>query len=238
MHPLSDNDPLRGQPDAPAVFHARGLGKTYHTGAVDVRALHDVDLDIVRGEFIVLLGASGSGKSTLLNILGGLDVPTTGEVWFADHRLTGASEAALTEYRREHVGFVFQFYNLIPSLTVRENVALVTDIASNPMPIDEAVAMVGLAPRQHHFPAQLSGGEQQRVAIARGLASDPRILFADEPTGSLDMATGDSIMQLLRELNGEGLTIVMVTHNPDYAALAGRCVQMREGRVLPDGTPA
>ena len=137
------------------VFHARDLCKTYQTGEVQVRALHDVNLDIVRGEFIVLLGASGSGKSTLLNILGGLDVPTSGEVWFADHRLTGASEAELTAYRREHVGFVFQFYNLIPSLTVRENLALVTDIAPHPMPIDEAIALVGLTPRQHHFPSQL-----------------------------------------------------------------------------------
>ena len=152
------------------LFRAHGLAKTYRTGEVEVKALHGVDLEIAGGEFVVLLGPSGSGKSTLLNILGGLDVPSAGEVWFADHRLTGASEAELTTYRREHVGFVFQFYNLIPSLTVRENVALVTDIAENPMPVDEAIALVGLTPRRDHFPAQLSGGEQQRVAIEIGRA--------------------------------------------------------------------
>ena len=232
MHPLSDNDPLRGQPDAPAVFHARGLGKTYHTGAVDVRALHDVDLDIVRGEFIVLLGASGSGKSTLLNILGGLDVPTTGEVWFADHRLTGASEAALTEYRREHVGFVFQFYNLIPSLTVRENVALVTDIAPRPMAIDEAIALVGLTPRQDHFPAQLSGGEQQRVAIARAIVKRPEVLLCDEPTGALDYQTGKMVLEVIARINAElGTTAVVITHNAAIAAMADRVVYLADGTI-------
>ena len=235
MHPLSDNDPLRGQPDAPAVFHARGLGKTYHTGAVDVRALHDVDLDIVRGEFIVLLGASGSGKSTLLNILGGLDVPTTGEVWFADHRLTGASEAALTEYRREHVGFVFQFYNLIPSLTVRENVALVTDIAPHPMAIDEAIALVGLTPRQDHFPAQLSGGEQQRVAIARAVARRPDVLLCDEPTGALDCATGRVVLDVIARVNRElGTTTAVITHNAVIARMADRVIRFGDGRVVGD----
>ena len=154
---------------ADVVFRARGLAKTYRTGEVEVQALRDVDLEIARGEFVVLLGASGSGKSTLLNILGGLDVPSRGDVRFGDHTLSGASEAELTAYRREHVGFVFQFYNLIPSLTVRENLALVTDIASNPMSIDEAIDLVGLTPRRDHFPAQLSGGEQQRVAIARAI---------------------------------------------------------------------
>ena len=232
MHPLSDNAPPRGQPDAPAVFHARGLGKTYHTGAVDVRALHDVDLDIVRGEFIVLLGASGSGKSTLLNILGGLDVPTTGEVWFADHRLTGASEAALTEYRREHVGFVFQFYNLIPSLTVRENVALVTDIAPHPMAIDEAIALVGLTPRQHHFPAQLSGGEQQRVAIARAIVKRPEVLLCDEPTGALDYQTGKMVLEVIARINAElGTTAVVITHNAAIAAMADRVVYLADGTI-------
>jgi putative ABC transport system ATP-binding protein len=162
------------------------LRKVYQTGEVEVVALRDVSLDVRRGEFVVLLGASGSGKSTLLNILGGLDVPTSGEVRFGDHELTGASEAELTRYRREHVGFVFQFYNLIPSLTVRENVQLVTDIARDPMDIDEAIARVGLSERRDHFPAQLSGGEQQRVAIARAIVKRPDVLLCDEPTGALD----------------------------------------------------
>ncbi|HOX67143.1 MAG TPA: ABC transporter ATP-binding protein, partial [Burkholderiaceae bacterium] len=166
------------------MFHARGLSKVYRSGEVEVHALRDVDLDIGRGEFVVLLGASGSGKSTLLNILGGLDVPTSGEIRFGDQRLDGASEAELTAYRREHVGFVFQFYNLIPSLTVRENVALVTDIALDPMPVDEAIDLVGLTPRRDHFPSQLSGGEQQRVAIARAIVKRPEVLLCDEPTGA------------------------------------------------------
>jgi len=166
--------------DAAPVFSALGLSKTYGSGDAAVHALVDVNLEIRRGEFIVLLGPSGSGKSTLLNILGGLDVPTSGEVRFADHRLTGASEGELTRYRREHVGFVFQFYNLIPSLTVRENVALVTDIAERPMSIDDALAWVGLAERRDHFPSQLSGGEQQRVAIARAIVKQPEVLLCDE----------------------------------------------------------
>ena len=218
---------------APVVFRAQGVGKTYRTGAVEVHALHDVNLDIVQGEFVVLLGASGSGKSTLLNILGGLDVPSTGEVWFADQRLTGASEAALTAYRREHVGFVFQFYNLIPSLTVRENVALVTDIASNPMPIDEAVAMVGLTPRQHHFPAQLSGGEQQRVAIARAIVKRPAVLLCDEPTGALDYQTGKMVLEVIARINAElGTTAVLITHNAAIAAMADRVVYLGDGTIL------
>jgi putative ABC transport system ATP-binding protein len=182
------------EPDV--VFRARGLTKTYRTGEVEVVALRDVDLDIGRGEFVVLLGPSGSGKSTLLNILGGLDVPTSGEVRFAEQRLDGAGDAELTRYRREHVGFVFQFYNLIPSLTVRENVALVTDIAENPMDIDEAVGLVGLTPRRDHFPAQLSGGEQQRVAIARAIVKRPEVLLCDEPTGALDYATGKLVLEI------------------------------------------
>jgi len=239
MHPLSDNDPLRGQPDAPAVFHARGLGKTYHTGAVDVRALHDVDLDIVRGEFIVLLGASGSGKSTLLNILGGLDVPTTGEVWFADHRLTGASEAALTEYRREHVGFVFQFYNLIPSLTAEENVALVTDIARSPLSPREALALVGLTERADHFPAQLSGGEQQRVAIARAVAKRPDVLLCDEPTGALDVVTGRLVLEVLERVNRElGTLTAVITHNASIAGMGDRVIRMSSGRIVDIATNA
>ena len=214
------------------VFHARDLCKTYQTGEVQVRALHDVNLDIVRGEFIVLLGASGSGKSTLLNILGGLDVPTSGEVWFADHRLTGASEAELTAYRREHVGFVFQFYNLIPSLTVRENLALVTDIAPHPMPIDEAIALVGLTPRQHHFPSQLSGGEQQRVAIARAIVKRPDVLLCDEPTGALDYQTGKMVLEVIARINAElGTTAVVITHNAAIAAMADRVVYLVDGTI-------
>lgn len=223
---------LSQAPEPDAVFRARGLGKTYQTGAVAVRALHDVNLDIVRGEFVVLLGASGSGKSTLLNILGGLDVPTTGEVWFADHRLTGASEADLTDYRREHVGFVFQFYNLIPSLTVRENVALVTDIAPHPMAIDEAIALVGLTPRQDHFPAQLSGGEQQRVAIARAIVKRPEVLLCDEPTGALDYQTGKMVLEVIARINAElGTTAVVITHNAAIAAMADRVVYLGDGTI-------
>ncbi|HTM70946.1 MAG TPA: ABC transporter ATP-binding protein, partial [Luteimonas sp.] len=172
-------------PATEPVFRARGLTKTYRMGEVEVPALRGVDLDLYRGEFVVLLGPSGSGKSTLLNILGGLDVPTAGEVWYEGHHLTGASERELTLFRREHVGFVFQFYNLIPSLTVRENVALVTDIVEHPMPADEAIDRVGLTPRRDHFPAQLSGGEQQRVAIARAIVKRPEVLLCDEPTGAL-----------------------------------------------------
>ena len=217
---------------ATVVFHARNLCKTYQTGEVQVRALHDVDLDIVRGEFVVLLGASGSGKSTLLNILGGLDVPTSGEVRFADHALSGASESALTRYRREHVGFVFQFYNLIPSLTVRENVALVTDIAPHPMPIDEAIALVGLTPRQHHFPAQLSGGEQQRVAIARAIVKRPDVLLCDEPTGALDYQTGKMVLEVIARINAElGTTAVVITHNAAIATRADRVVYLVDGTI-------
>ena len=214
------------------VFFAHGLAKTYHTGEVDVHALRDVDLEIRRGEFIVLLGASGSGKSTLLNILGGLDVPTRGEVRFGDHTLTGASEAELTAYRREHVGFVFQFYNLIPSLTVRENLALVTDIAEDPMPIDEAIELVGLTPRRDHFPAQLSGGEQQRVAIARAIVKRPEVLLCDEPTGALDYQTGKLVLEVIARVNQElGTTAVVITHNAAIAGMADRVIHLGDGRI-------
>ena len=221
-------------PDQPReiVFRARGLAKTYGSGEVEVRALHDVDLEIAAGEFVVLLGPSGSGKSTLLNILGGLDVPTRGEVWFAEHRLDGADEAALTTYRREHVGFVFQFYNLIPSLTVRENVALVTDIAENPMPVDEAIDLVGLTPRRDHFPAQLSGGEQQRVAIARAIAKRPQVLLCDEPTGALDYATGKVVLQAIVRINRElGTTAAVITHNAAIAGMADTVISLGDGCV-------
>ena len=215
-----------------AVFSARGLRKVYRTGEVDVVALRDVSLDVRRGEFVVLLGASGSGKSTLLNILGGLDVPTEGEVTFGDHRLTGADESELTRYRREHVGFVFQFYNLIPSLTVRENVQLVTDIALHPMDIDEAIAMVGLTERRDHFPAQLSGGEQQRVAIARAIVKRPDVLLCDEPTGALDVQTGKLVLQAIARINRElGTTAVVITHNAAIAAMADRVIVLGDGRI-------
>ena len=221
------------------LFRARGLSKVYRTGEVEVQALRGVDLDVARGEFIVLLGPSGSGKSTLLNILGGLDTPSAGDMQFAGRPLTGAGEAGLTSYRREHVGFVFQFYNLIPSLTVRENVALVTDIARDPMPADEAVELVGLAPRRDHFPSQLSGGEQQRVAIARAIVTQPAVLLADEPTGNLDSERSREIMKLLTALNREhGITVVMVTHEAEMAAYAGRIIHFFDGQVAREEQPA
>jgi putative ABC transport system ATP-binding protein len=217
---------------APVVFHARGLTKTYRNGEVEVQALRGVDLDILRGEFIVLLGPSGSGKSTLLNILGGLDVPTAGEVRFGDHVLTQATETELTTYRRDHVGFVFQFYNLIPSLTVRENVALVTDIVDHPMPVDEAIDLVGLTPRRNHFPAQLSGGEQQRVAIARAIVKRPEVLLCDEPTGALDYQTGKLVLEVIARVNHEiGTTAVVITHNAAIAGMADRVIQLGDGRI-------
>src|SRR6187402_1923852 len=185
------------------VFEARGLTKVYHMGEVDVHALKGVDLDLYEEEFVVLLGPSGSGKSTLLNIIGGLDVPTSGEVFYRDTELTRADEAALTGYRRRHVGFVFQFYNLIPSLTAAENVALVTEISDHPMAPEEALALVGLQHRLDHFPAQLSGGEQQRVAIARAIAKRPDVLLCDEPTGALDIATGAVVLDAIAKVNQE-----------------------------------
>ena len=232
LSPAPSATPLPAPPAAPPLFTARALCKTYQSGEVPVHALRDVDLDIARGEFIVLLGPSGSGKSTLLNILGGLDVPTSGEVRFADHLLSGAGEAALTTYRREHVGFVFQFYNLIPSLTVRENVALVTDIAVDPMPIDEALALVGLTERRHHFPAQLSGGEQQRVAVARAIVKRPEVLLCDEPTGALDYPTGRVVLEVIERINRDlGTTAVVITHNAAIAGMADRVIRLGDGRV-------
>ncbi len=214
------------------VFTADHVGKVYRTGEVEVVALRDVSLQIRRGEFIVLLGASGSGKSTLLNILGGLDVASSGSVQFGAQALTGAGEAALTRYRREHVGFVFQFYNLIPSLTVRENVALVTDIATDPMGVDEAIALVGLMPRADHFPAQLSGGEQQRVAIARAIVKKPEVLLCDEPTGALDYATGKLVLEVIARINAElGTTAVVITHNAAIAGMADRVVHLGDGTI-------
>jgi len=214
------------------VFRTRGLGKSYRTGEVEVRALRDVDLEIGRGEFIVLLGPSGSGKSTLLNILGGLDVPSSGQVLFGEQDLSAAADPELTGYRRRHVGFVFQFYNLIPSLTVRENVQLVTDIAENPMPVDEAIDLVGLTPRRDHFPAQLSGGEQQRVAIARAIVKRPDVLLCDEPTGALDYQTGKLVLEVIARINEEfGTTAIVITHNAAIAAMADRVVYLGDGRI-------
>ena len=218
--------------DRAPVFVAHGLSKVYGSGDAQVRALVDVDLEIRRGEFVVLLGPSGSGKSTLLNILGGLDVPSSGEVRFADHVLSGAGESELTRYRREHVGFVFQFYNLIPSLTVRENVALVTDIAEHPMAIDEALDWVGLSERREHFPAQLSGGEQQRVAIARAIVKRPDVLLCDEPTGALDYQTGKLVLEVIAKINADlGTTAVVITHNAAIAGMADRVVRLSDGRI-------
>ena len=221
------------------VFAARGLTKTYRMGETEIHALRGVDLEISAGEFIVLLGPSGSGKSTLLNILGGLDIPTSGEIVFKDHILSTADEAALTRYRREHVGFVFQFYNLIPSLTARENVALVTDIAEKPMPAAEALSWVGLGERLDHFPSQLSGGEQQRVAIARAIAKRPDVLLCDEPTGALDYETGKLVLEVIARINAElGTTAMVITHNAAIAGIADRVLRLGDGRIVGVEKPA
>jgi len=215
------------------VFVARGLTKVYPMGEVVVHALRGVDFELYPRELVVLLGPSGSGKSTLLNILGGLDVPTAGSVVYQDHNLTEAGETALTEYRREHVGFVFQFYNLIPSLTARENVSLVTEISTNPMTPEHALAMVGLSERLDHFPAQLSGGEQQRVAIARAIAKQPDVLLCDEPTGALDITTGIVVLDAIARVNQElGTATVVITHNAAIAGMADRVVRLADGRIV------
>jgi putative ABC transport system ATP-binding protein len=215
-----------------SVFVAREITKVYHMGEVDVQALRGVSLDLFESEFLVLLGPSGSGKSTLLNILGGLDVPSSGTVIYRGQDLTSAGERALTMYRRRHVGFVFQFYNLIPSLTARENVALVTDIVENPMAPEDALGLVGLAGRLDHFPSQLSGGEQQRVAIARAVAKRPDVLLCDEPTGALDIATGILVLQAIEQVNRElGTTTAVITHNAAVAGMANRVVALSDGRI-------
>lgn len=214
------------------VFIASGLTKTYGSGNAAVHALRDVNLEIHAGEFIVLLGPSGSGKSTLLNILGGLDAPTSGTASWRNHQLTGASESQLTTYRREHVGFVFQFFNLIPSLTVRENVQLVAEIAENPMDVEQAVALVGLKTQIDRFPAQLSGGEQQRVAVARAIVKRPDILLCDEPTGALDFDTGRIVLAAIQRVNVElGTTTIVITHNSAIAKMAHRVLRLRGGRI-------
>jgi len=225
------------RPDVP-VFTARSLTKIYRMGEAEVHALRGLDLEVRSGEFIVLLGPSGSGKSTLLNILGGLDAPTSGDVHFLDHALTGAGDAELTRYRREHVGFVFQFYNLIPSLTARENVALVTEIAERPMRPEEALAWVGLSERLDHFPSQLSGGEQQRIAIARAVAKRPDVLLCDEPTGALDYETGKVVLEVIARINAElGTTAFIITHNAAIAGMADRVLRLGNGRIVGEERP-
>lgn len=215
------------------VFTVRAVSKIYRMGEVEVHALRDVNLDLFEGELAVLLGASGSGKSTLLNIIGGLDVPTSGKVVFRDHVLTTANDAELTRFRREHVGFVFQFYNLIPSLTALENVRLITEIAEEPIPAEEALEMVGLKNRMHHFPAQLSGGEQQRVAIARAVAKQPDVLLCDEPTGALDYKTGKIVLDVIERVNRElGTTTAVITHNASIARMADRVIQIGSGSIV------
>jgi putative ABC transport system ATP-binding protein len=215
------------------VFRTRNLTKVYFTGPLQVQALRGVDFEAVQGEFVVLLGPSGSGKSTFLNIIGGLDRPTTGEVWFGTKELTRLDERALTLYRRDHVGFVFQFYNLVPSLTARENVTLVTEIARTPMRAEDALGMVGLQDRMDHFPAQLSGGEQQRVAIARAIAKRPEVLLCDEPTGALDSKTGVLVLQALTDVNAQiGATTLIITHNVAIQDIAHRVVHFGDGRII------
>ncbi|MGE0232325.1 MAG: ABC transporter ATP-binding protein [Flavobacteriaceae bacterium] len=218
---------------AESVFSARGVTKVYRTGDVEVWALRGVDLDLYEGEMAVLLGPSGSGKSTLLNIMGGLDKPTDGEVYFRGEALGGYGEARLTRYRRDHVGFVFQFYNLVPSLTAWENVALVTEIARNPMKPEDALSLVNLRDRMEHFPAQMSGGEQQRVAIARAIAKRPEVLLCDEPTGALDSKTGIIVLEALARVNEElGTTTAIITHNAGIRKIAHRVFSFHDGRIV------
>ena len=217
----------------PVVFRARGLSKIYQMGEVEVPALKDVDLDVYEGEFVVLLGPSGSGKSTLLNILGGLDSPSGGTAMWRDHDLVRAREAELTQYRRDHVGFVFQFYNLIPSLTVIENVALVAEISARPLDPKEALKLFGLSHRLDHFPSQLSGGEQQRVSVARAIAKRPDALLCDEPTGALDYDTGKVVLAAIDRANAElGTTTVVITHNAAIAGMANRVLRLGGGRIV------
>lgn len=218
---------------AKIVFRTEGVTKVYDTGEVQVRALDGVDLTLYGGELTVLLGPSGSGKSTLLNILGGLDHVTDGRVWFEETELTDLGDRGLTRYRRDHVGFVFQFYNLVPSLTARENVQLVTDVAPDPMPASEALELVGLGKRMDHFPSEMSGGEQQRVAIARAIAKRPQILLCDEPTGALDSTTGVQVLEVLRDINDRfGTTTVVITHNAEIQRMAHRVIFFQDGKIV------
>ena len=221
------------------TLRTHDLTKVYRSGEVEVHALRGVSLELGAGDLVVLLGPSGSGKSTLLNILGGLDTASAGEAWFRDLQLTGLDDRGLTRYRRANVGFVFQFYNLVPSLTARENVQLVTDIAEDPMDADEALALVGLAERRAHFPAQLSGGEQQRVSIARAVAKRPDVLLCDEPTGALDFRTGVLVLDVIERVNRElGTTTAIITHNVPIAAMADRVITLADGAVLSEERPA
>ncbi len=234
MHPSTIIAPgCAPAPSGRQVFRVRGLTKVYGTGTAQVRALAGVDLDLHEGELVVLLGPSGSGKTTLLNQLGGLDLPTAGELRYRDIDLTQADEEQLTRYRRNSVGFIFQFYNLIPSLTARENVGLITEIARDPMAAETALELVGLAPRMDHFPAQLSGGEQQRVAIARAIAKRPEVLLCDEPTGALDVRTGIVVLEAIERANRElGTLTILITHNAVMAGMADRVIHFSDGRVL------
>ncbi|CUH99583.1 ABC transporter ATP-binding protein [Leisingera aquaemixtae] len=217
---------------ADPVFTMKGVTKVYDTGGAKVHALAGVDLELPGGELAVLLGPSGSGKSTLLNILGGLDHVTDGRVWFRDLELTAMRDRELTRYRRDHVGFIFQFYNLVPSLTARENVQLVTDVARDPMPAAEALELVGLGHRMDHFPAEMSGGEQQRVAIARAIAKRPGVLLCDEPTGALDSKTGIQVLEALHQINRDfGTATVVITHNADIQKIAHRVIYFQDGRI-------
>lgn len=232
--PSANVDPghISAATDRAVVFHTHGLAKIYRNGAIEVHALRGIDFDVFESEVLVLLGPSGSGKSTLLNILGGLDTPTSGEVLFRNHDLARMNDRALTLYRRDHVGFVFQFYNLIPSLTARENVGLVTEVARYPMTPEEALTLVGLQERLDHFPAQLSGGEQQRVAIARAIAKRPEVLLCDEPTGALDCATGITVLEAVDRINAElKTTTVIITHNSAIAGMANRVVSFANGKI-------
>lgn len=228
MNNASENSVNQSTP----IFCAEDVKKVYDMGEVQVHALRGIDLQLYASEFVVLLGPSGSGKSTLLNILGGLDVPTSGIVRYLDHELTKYDDTALTKFRRQHVGFVFQFYNLIPSLTAKENVALITDIADNPMPPADALDMVGLHERMNHFPAQMSGGEQQRVAIARAIAKRPDVLLCDEPTGALDIHTGMVVLEVIDRINRElGTTTAVITHNAAISQMAHRVISMADGKI-------
>jgi putative ABC transport system ATP-binding protein len=230
--PGSEVPDLGEKPERDPLFVGRGLTKIYPSGELEIRALDGVDLDLFEGELVVLLGVSGSGKSTLLNILGGLDVPTDGTLTYRGAELTRADEKTLTQYRRNTVGFIFQFYNLIPSLTARENVALITEISRDPMSPEEALALVGLRHRMDHFPSQMSGGEQQRVAIARAIAKRPEILLCDEPTGALDVKTGMAVLEGIEQVNRElGTLVVIITHNAVIAEMADRVINLSDGHI-------
>jgi putative ABC transport system ATP-binding protein len=230
--PTSKPPDLDEKPERNLLFRARSLTKIYPSGEVEVRALDGIDLDLFEGELVVLLGPSGSGKSTLLNILGGLDVPTEGLLTYRGGDLTQANEKTLTQYRRNTVGFIFQFYNLIPSLTARENVALITEISRDPMLPEDALALVGLGDRMDHFPSQMSGGEQQRVAISRAIAKRPEILLCDEPTGALDVKTGIAVLEAIEQVNRElGTLVVIITHNAVIAEMADRVINLSDGRI-------